>query len=58
MYGLYENYEGSGGYNQPEGDYAELNTLIIDGGHSYGACKLAFDNREGNIVLPLAQSVV
>lgn len=44
----YQNYDGNG-YNAatPEGDYAELNTLIIDGGHSYGACKLNFDQREG-----------
>ena len=47
-FNAYQNYDGNG-YNAaaPEGDYAELNTLIIDGGHSYGACRLHFDNREG-----------
>ena len=37
-----------------KGDYAELNTLIIDGGHSYGACKLHFDSREGARFHPAA----
>ena len=48
-YGDYQNYD-QNGYNSTgtaEGDYAELNTLIIDGGHSYGACRLKFDNQQG-----------
>lgn len=32
--------------NTAEGEYAELQTLVIDGGHANGVSALHFDNRE------------
>ena len=45
----YQNFSSEPYNSTAEGEYAELQTLVIDGGHANGVSSLHFDNREGRI---------
>ncbi len=47
----YQNFSSEPYNSTAEGEYAELQTLVIDGGHANGVSSLHFDNREGRTAI-------